>query len=534
VHVLFAWVAVAVIIAFNPFQVLSATGQLTETLSLRIQSIWFDKPESDSDVVTVVIDDASVRHLTTSGYPVPFDVHAQLTRAILCAGPSAIFIDIEFQAVRPDPDLRETRRSAAQNLADALATTPNSRDCPALSGDLSATTLGVMERNPEVFLARTRPLTIDECKLGFEEAPSGCADHGLMEAVRNEVTHLTITTSGPEKRHIHYPLLAGPSNTFLTEETLSPVTIIDQVGLIEPSPASALLLARCQQGRATGAQLSLCEQLTTALQIGEDISHLGELTLIPQWRYYINTSDPWFQLINQSTDGATLPCRANQLVDGTIGNLSLWQRSKVFLLEFTAGVFYGVGGRNWLGSHSIAICNPYRSINARQLKAEIDRCESSAGCDAFLHELFAGRSVVYGYGVAASNDSISSPVIGVIPGLFLHSAAADNLISMGSDYVREGRQIPWIEVEFGGEALELFLITLLLIIAVGLSKRMPWLNRGIKKALLFSIIIGIGIATIYFLKLAPFDWLVIVGLGALALKFSMDRPGYPLNSQLKH
>ena len=57
--------------------------------------------------------------------------------------------------------------------------------------------------------------------------------------------------------------------------------------------------------------------------------------------------------------------------------------------------------------------------------------------DEALNALIKDRAVVYGADITALPDEITSPVQGVLPGLYAHAMAVDNLLSYGDAYWRD-------------------------------------------------------------------------------------------------
>ena len=53
-----------------------------------------------------------------------------------------------------------------------------------------------------------------------------------------------------------------------------------------------------------------------------------------------------------------------------------------------------------------------------------------------LHELINGKIILYGTNFEAIHDLVDSPVHGLVPGVFYHAMALDNLLTYGADYIR--------------------------------------------------------------------------------------------------
>jgi hypothetical protein len=76
------------------------------------------------------------------------------------------------------------------------------------------------------------------------------------------------------------------------------------------------------------------------------------------------------------------------------------------------------------------ICPYSRVLTFSDLKPQ------SEADEARLHDLMDGRYVMIGTALRGTNDSISSPVHGLIPGVFMHAMALDNLLTYHGRYKR--------------------------------------------------------------------------------------------------
>ncbi|REE22712.1 CHASE2 domain-containing protein [Paraburkholderia sp. BL27I4N3] len=95
--------------------------------------------------------------------------------------------------------------------------------------------------------------------------------------------------------------------------------------------------------------------------------------------------------------------------------------------------------RAFLRPLSRPLCVHYRTIHASQLPKHMGDGPNVATpndlelSDAELNDAFRGRFVMIGTSFAYSNDLVLSPLQDRIPGVFLHAAALDNLLSYPND-----------------------------------------------------------------------------------------------------
>ncbi|MBU4424807.1 MAG: CHASE2 domain-containing protein [Gammaproteobacteria bacterium] len=76
------------------------------------------------------------------------------------------------------------------------------------------------------------------------------------------------------------------------------------------------------------------------------------------------------------------------------------------------------------------ICPYSRSLTVSELKPQTEEDE------ARLHALLNGKFVIMGAAISGTNDMITSPVHGPIPGVFMHAMALDNLLTYNGHYKR--------------------------------------------------------------------------------------------------
>ena len=85
----------------------------------------------------------------------------------------------------------------------------------------------------------------------------------------------------------------------------------------------------------------------------------------------------------------------------------------------------------WSGDELLKPICPYaRALTMTDLRS------SSKEEDSRLHDLLDGRYVMIGANLSGSNDMVTSPVHGEIPGVFMHAMALDNLLTYEESYKR--------------------------------------------------------------------------------------------------
>ncbi len=141
--------------------------------------------------------------------------------------------------------------------------------------------------------------------------------------------------------------------------------------------------------------------------------------------------------------GATAP-RRQQVIWSVAGcplpwNASFLQRAKVAVISSLSSIFAGFAGdieqktgdRNPCFYH-LAI--PAERLATERVKAAIEDEERDLGDDA--PPLLKGRVVFYGAMVTGVHDLARSPAHGLVPGVFAHAMAFDNLLTYGAGYIK--------------------------------------------------------------------------------------------------
>lgn len=141
--------------------------------------------------------------------------------------------------------------------------------------------------------------------------------------------------------------------------------------------------------------------------------------------------------------GATAP-RRQQVLWSVAGcplpwNATLFQRAKAAVSSILSSVFAGfareieqnTGDRNPCFYH-LAI--PAERLDDERVKSAIEDEERDLGDDG--PPLLKGRVVFYGAMVTGVHDLVRSPAHGLVPGVFAHAMAFDNLLTYGANYIK--------------------------------------------------------------------------------------------------
>jgi CHASE2 domain-containing sensor protein len=128
----------------------------------------------------------------------------------------------------------------------------------------------------------------------------------------------------------------------------------------------------------------------------------------------------------------------------------------------------------------------------------------------FLRQLIKDRAIVYGANITGVPDLVTSPVHGLVPGLFTHAMAADNLLTQGRDYWKEP---PGVLGLINLATLFEIIVTLLAIAGTtyAMSKNKPW--SGFFGAATFLLVLTIGWS--WLLSFAPLNFVLMLGLTTL-------------------
>lgn len=107
------------------------------------------------------------------------------------------------------------------------------------------------------------------------------------------------------------------------------------------------------------------------------------------------------------------------------------------------------------------ICPYTQSLNLSKLRPQTEADE------ARLHSAIDGKFVMLGAAISGMNDTITSPVHGAIPGVFMHAMALDNLLTYNGHYKRA------LEWELPPE-WSLFWMGIIVVLAAHLMRVLVW------------------------------------------------------------
>ncbi|MDU1661953.1 MAG: ATP-binding protein, partial [Stenotrophomonas maltophilia] len=99
---------------------------------------------------------------------------------------------------------------------------------------------------------------------------------------------------------------------------------------------------------------------------------------------------------------------------------------------------------------------------------------SSPEDQALVAGLLRDRLVMVGASITSTGDLVQSPVHGLIPGVYLHAMALDNLINKGMDYDREPANFPRLNLHWV-DVLELGLLALIIVLKALHARRLAGL-----------------------------------------------------------
>ncbi len=132
--------------------------------------------------------------------------------------------------------------------------------------------------------------------------------------------------------------------------------------------------------------------------------------------------------------------------------------------------------------------------------------------DKILSTGINNRFIFIGYSLMGINDIAQSPVHGMIPAVFFHAMAFENLVTYGNHYMRAWPDIIWsFGLDSFFEIIFIFIIALIKEFQPTFSK-VPLIKYS---PILFAIIFIIFIfLTTFYMRLEPVNW---IGLAALVL-----------------
>jgi hypothetical protein len=137
-----------------------------------------------------------------------------------------------------------------------------------------------------------------------------------------------------------------------------------------------------------------------------------------------------------------------------------------FVIDWVAQFFQAVFWK--LDDSAQARCPFSLTLSASDLEV------SSPEDQALVAGLLRDRLVMVGASITSTGDLVQSPVHGLIPGVYLHAMALDNLIYKGMDYDREPANFPGLNLHWV-DLLELGLLALILVLKALHARRLAGL-----------------------------------------------------------
>ncbi|MGX9764086.1 CHASE2 domain-containing protein [Pseudomonas shahriarae] len=138
-----------------------------------------------------------------------------------------------------------------------------------------------------------------------------------------------------------------------------------------------------------------------------------------------------------------------------------------FVLDGVAQLFQAVFWK--LDDSAQARCPYSLTLSASDLEV------SSPEDQALVAGLLRDRLVMVGASITSTGDLVQSPVHGLIPGVYLHAMALDNLINKGMDYDREPANFPRLNLHWV-DVLELGLLALIIVLKALHARRLAGLQ----------------------------------------------------------
>jgi hypothetical protein len=362
-------------VLLNPFGLDQQSDDYTQSVLVKHLSPWYPPAGQDHVSAVVITDDAAESF--AGGYPLPFDAHASVLKRIMCRDPAAVFVDLNFRTVR----------GSAQDMSrliDALSFRVGPEGC----GPRTPQQLARGDFAP-VFIAVVRNER-SRCVAWTDASAQACPNMVPLKQFRQVAIPLNITGI---LKHGRYILTAEGRNPDGSDQT-------------QLTPAMAMAQAVC---RRQPGDLPFCD--------AAPLSTSDPLVL--QWGYYPSA----WTLSRYSMDG----CEALTAAEADTGT-----KLSSLMRLISGGVSQDTSAPHHFAQDRPVQACPYTDyVEADGLILPDD------DADEALDALIKDRAVVYGADITALPDEITSPVQGVLPGLFAHAMAVDNLLSYGDGYWRD-------------------------------------------------------------------------------------------------
>lgn len=357
----------------DPFGIGTASSERSEQAALRITAPFY---KDSGQVVVVLIDDDYLQRVGKS-WPLPYADQGRLLRSILQASPGLLYLDILYR----------------QRHSDAPREGSGPRNEPL---DLVAP-IASFTATPLVFSAQL------QAELRNTLLPSVCPESAVAQ-------RLHLMDPGSMLPELQSWVASRPDQVQVS--LLGWWGCGDRYPLALPgdpaarTPAMAMLAAWCARGDRSGAG---CEALA-AQGAGRFQS-----PLVVRWGAFPPAAQQPFY-----TAGVCQP-----YADAT-GGVAFWQALRTSFTQLVLGIFEDL---RTSPRRELALPCPAVTV----LPAAVVRY----GDPEEVAELLRDKVVLLGARVTGVSDWHQSPVHGQVPGVILHAAAVDNLLSLGPRYASD-------------------------------------------------------------------------------------------------
>jgi CHASE2 domain-containing sensor protein len=372
--------------AIDPFGGKHALEQASEDRFLNITSPFFVSRASASlppatvappKIVVVVIDEDDLRALNYRGGLLGYRAHCEIINAIADLKPAALFLDFDFHPRHatggPAPDVAKAQLSPSSGGASA-STSDLPPDCTSDDSETGLSQYAAALRWANRTIRGDRPKDLNFVYVSYDDT--------LGDAM-----------TGVPRVDLGVLRDAASPNTY---------TLIAK-GANFPSPAWALFKTFCTPSNS----LSLCGY-ADADAVGSVLRARRELTLETG-----RTPDPQFASLDL---GRALGCAKPAREKGFGAHFA--EAARLFFDQFFLHTNPGITDAD------LKPCLPIANMNLRHIESP------DFGHDA--QALIRGRIVMVGFHEDLSGDRYMSPVHGVIPAVFVHAIALDNLFTDGA------------------------------------------------------------------------------------------------------
>ncbi|MCW1935117.1 CHASE2 domain-containing protein [Pseudomonas sp. MDMC_285] len=186
----------------------------------------------------------------------------------------------------------------------------------------------------------------------------------------------------------------------------------------------------------------------------------------------------------------------------------------------------------WPPMHSVRSASPVR-LSDHSLVPIPAPCDANQLRDPSVAEVLRGKHVLLGAHIRGIPDFVSSPVQGLLPGVYVHAMALDNLLTQGHSYWRAAPD-GWLGVSLS-DWLEIALLLLAGLVALWIPSQPAAKGGRLYRCashylswfvLLSSLALLISLYLSRRMHIAPFDWLGLLLMIGLFYAY-LGRPGSP-------